>query len=131
MYDLSISLRDKILRKPLGLEFSVEDLAEEYNDYHLGLLCDGDLIACLVMSPKEPNVIKMRQVAVDESFQSKGLGSILVRACEEFCREKGFEKIVLNARDTAIKFYERLEYQKEGEPFIEVGIKHMKMYKNI
>ena len=83
------------------------------------------------MSPKENGSIKMRQVAVAEQYQSKGLGSILVKESEIFCNEKGFTKIVLNARDTAIKFYKRLDYIQEGEPFTEVGIAHLKMYKAI
>jgi predicted GNAT family N-acyltransferase len=131
LYDLSISLREKILRKPLGLEFDPSDLEKEYNDFHLALLYNGDLAACLVMSPKENGAIKMRQVAVSEQYQSKGLGSVLVKESEVFCKDKGFEKIVLNARDTAVKFYKRLDYTPEGELFTEVGIAHLKMYKSL
>ena len=131
MYDLSIALRDKILRKPLGLEFQAEDLAMEYQDYHLALLYNGDLAACLVLSPKSDGEIKMRQVAVDDHYQSKGLGTVLVGECERFCTLKGYKKIVLNARDTAVEFYKKMNYSVEGEPFQEVGIKHLKMYKTI
>lgn len=131
LYDLSISLRDKILRKPLGLEFKAEDLAEEYKDFHLGILYRGDLLACLVLSPRANGDIKMRQVAVDEHYQSKGIGSILVRESEKFCQQNGFLRIVLNARDTAVKFYKRMDYVVEGEPFQEVGIKHLKMHKTV
>jgi predicted GNAT family N-acyltransferase len=83
------------------------------------------------MSPKENGAIKMRQVAVSEQYQSKGLGSVLVKESEVFCKDKGFEKIVLNARDTAVKFYKRLDYTPEGELFTEVGIAHLKMYKSL
>lgn len=35
----------------------------------------------------------------------------------------------LHARDTAVPFYNKLNYLQVGEPFIEVGITHFEMYK--
>ena len=41
LYDLSINLRNKILREPLGLRFNVDELSKEDSDYHLGILHKG------------------------------------------------------------------------------------------
>ena len=129
-FDATIALRYKILRIPLGLDFKLADISKEYADFHLACYSDqSHLLACLVLSELDEKQIKMRQVAVDDELQSKGIGSFLVKACEEFCRAKAFEKIVLNARDTAIEFYEKLGYQKIGKPFIEVSIEHFRMEK--
>ena len=131
LYDLSIALRDKLLREPLGLSFNIDELSKENSDYHLGVLHEGDLIACLVLTPKNKSVIKMRQVAVLESFQGKGIGRILVAYSETFSKAKGYEKIVLNARENAIPFYKKLAYSAEGDFFEEVTIIHQKMNKNL
>lgn len=131
LYDLSIKLRDKILREPLGLSFNIDELSKEDSDYHLGILHDGNLIACLVLTPKSKSVIKMRQVAVLESFQGQGIGRILVAYSESFSKAKGYEKIVLNARENAIPFYKKLAYSIEGDFFEEVTIVHQKMNKNL
>jgi predicted GNAT family N-acyltransferase len=124
-YDETIALRYKILREPLGLEFTEEQLAAEYADFHLAAYSEAWILrGCLVLTPKTDKVLKMRQVAV-------GIGTLLVQASETFAIENGFETMELNARDTAIPFYEKLNYQKVGEEFVEVNIPHFKMVKSL
>ena len=131
-YDESIRLRTAILRIPLGLEFKIKDLEAEYNSIHLGAYNQRrQMVGCLVLKPLEKGVYKMRQVAVVEAVQGKGVGSIMVEASEKLLRQLGGKMIELNARDTAIPFYEKLNYKKEGSEFTEVGIPHFKMIKKL
>ncbi len=131
-YDQTVQLRDKILRKPLGLVFSEEQLAEEFSDFHLAAFTnDWVLRGCLVLTPKGDKTLKMRQVAVDEAVQKSGIGRQLVAASEALARRNGFDVMELNARDTAVPFYKKLDYTIVGEPFEEVGIAHVKMMKNM
>ncbi len=129
-YDQSVRLRDAILRKPLGLEFTVEFLAKEYNYHHLVAYNEHlQMVGCLILAPQENQVAKMTQVAVVEELQGKGIGKAMVAAFEKYASDLGFKEIVLNARDVAIPFYEKLDYKKVGKPFTEVSIKHYKMTK--
>lgn len=131
-YDQTVQLRDKILRKPLGLAFSAEQLAEEFSDFHLAAFTnDWVLRGCLVLTPKGDKTLKMRQVAVDEAVQKLGIGRQLVAASEALARRNGFDVMELNARDTAVPFYKKLDYTIVGEQFEEVGIAHFKMVKNL
>lgn len=131
-YDETIRLRYKILREPLGLEFTEEQLATEYSDFHLAAYDAAWILrGCLVLTPLSDTTIKMRQVAVDSSVQKQGIGQLLVKASEQFAIQNGFKIMELNARDTAIPFYEKLGYQKVGDMFTEVNIPHFKMKKEI
>jgi predicted GNAT family N-acyltransferase len=131
LYDETVFLRDKLLRKPLNLEFTIQDLAEEYKQLHFACYDETlTLLACLVMVPLSDFSIKMRQVAVDTHWQGRGVGRFLVEKTEEYCYDHRYLKIELNARENAIPFYERLNYNKKGESFIEVNIPHIKMYKD-
>ena len=131
-YDDTVRLRYKILRLPLGLDFTAEQLAEEYNDFHLAAYDAAWILrGCLVLTPKENNTLKMRQVAVDDTVQSKGIGSLLVQASEVFARAKGFDTMELNARETAVPFYLKLGYNTEGAAFEEVSILHFRMVKKL
>ena len=131
-YDETVALRDKILRKPLNMVFSAEDLAKEYSDIHLAAYDDAWILrGCLVLTPKPDKVIKMRQVAVDSDMQGKGYGRALVEKSEVVARLKGYERMELSARDTAVPFYEKLGYHTEGGMFIEVSIEHYKMAKKL
>jgi predicted GNAT family N-acyltransferase len=129
-YDETVQLRDKILRRPLGLQFSEAQLAEEYADFHLAAYTNDWLLkGCLVLTPKDAKTLKMRQVAVDENSQKMGVGRQLVAASEAFGQTNNFDVMELNARETAVPFYLKLNYAIVGERFEEVGIAHFKMVK--
>lgn len=132
-YDESIKLRYYVLRKPLGLEFLPEDLATEFDSFHIGCYekHTAALVGCLILKPINHDTVKMRQVAVDTQYQSKGVGSFLVAYCESYSVAKGYKKIELHARDTAINFYKKAGYATKGPIFQEVGIDHMFMYKKL
>ena len=131
-YDELVQLRTKILRKPLGLEFTIDQLSNEYNDFHFGIYNQElKLLGGMIFNNTGNNTLKMRQVAIDDVCQNKGIGKFMVKQSEEWAKEKGFNKIELNARDTAIPFYQSLGYHAEGEIFIEVSIPHLKMVKNL
>ena len=131
-YDVQVQIRREVLRIPLGLDFTEEELALEANEYHLGAWDENDnLVAVLSLKPLSGNEIKMRQVAVKQSVQKSGIGRVLVLFAEQFALSKGYNRIVLNARDSAIDFYLFLNYSITGPQFIEVGLPHHKMFKNI
>lgn len=127
----TVALRDRVLRKPLGLEFTQQELLAEDGQWHLALFAGDQVMACLVLVPLDGGEVKMRQVAVDPDAQGQGLGRRLVEGSERLSRERGFGLMTLHARETAIPFYERLGYAVVGEPFTEVGIPHRKMKKEL
>ncbi len=130
-YFQELALRNEILRKPLGLKFSLNDLKDEINQHHIGAFYEEKLIGCLLLMPIDSNIIQMRQVAVDENFRAKGIGKEMVLFSEEYSQKLGYKKIILHARETATKFYEKLNYKKVGSEFIEVKIPHWEMVKLI
>lgn len=131
-YDEAVRLRYDILRRPLGLEYTPEQLAAEYSEIHLAAFdVAGRLIAYLNLTPLAPDIVKMRQVAVESVLQGKGIGKLLVGASEQLAKHLGYKEISLHARDTAVPFYLKLGYERVGEPFEEVTIPHFKMRKNL
>jgi GNAT superfamily N-acetyltransferase len=99
-------------------------------DHHLcALNPDGKLVACLIMTPVDGQEVKMRQFAVDQAYQQRGIGKGLVGFAEKWALERGFLKIALHARETAVPFYLHLDYAVEGDLFMEVTLPHRYMYK--
>lgn len=131
-YDETVRLRFEVLREPLGLDFTPEMLEQEYADIHLALYSDQEsLVACLVLSPQNNLQIKMRQVAVIPKLQKKGSGTTLVKYSETWSARSGYTEMIMNARETAVPFYEKLGYKKSGKRFEEVGIPHWFMKKDL
>lgn len=131
LYDQEVQLRDAVLRIPLGLTFTPEQIAAEQNQLHFGVLDSNQLIGCVVGVPLSTTLIKIRQMAVLPERQRSGIGSFLIKNVEQALSGKGFHQIEMNARKVALGFYERLGYQIEGNEFIEVNIPHFKMTKQI
>lgn len=131
-YDEAVGIRYDILRKPLGLEYTVNQLQKEWIDYHFACYDEQSrMIGCLILSKIDDTTLKMRQVAVKEQIQGTGVGKALVEAAEAFALTNNFNKIELNARQNAIPFYERLGYIIVSDTFTEIGIDHKKMIKQI
>jgi predicted GNAT family N-acyltransferase len=131
-YEETVALRDDILRKPLGLQFTPELLGAESSDLHLACYNEsGMLVGCLILTPAGDGVVKMRQVAVAGEMQGEGIGRAMVERSEEIARERGFREMTLHARESAVPFYERLGYDRIGERFEEVTIPHWAMRKGL
>ncbi len=127
----ALALRNEVLRKPLGLKFSSEDIQRESDQIQLAGMVDNEVVAILLLIPLPNNIFKMRQVAVSPRRQNEGIGKALVKYSENFVRDKGGVTIELHARITASKFYIDLEYQTDNVIFEEVGIPHIKMWKSL
>lgn len=132
-YAAAVDLRRRVLRLPLGLDYSPQDLAGEVNDWHLVGVDPqtAETVGVLVLARVTGEQVKMRQVAVEESRRGHGVGRSLVQFAESFAAEQGFAKMTLHARDVAVAFYQRLGYAAEGEPFVEVSIVHRRMCKDL
>ncbi len=128
-YQEELRLRDRILRKPLGLDLFSENLSGEADDIHLGAFEGERLVGVLVLTRTDAQRVRMRQVAVDERRQRCGIGAKMVAAAEQVAKEHGYALMTLHARETAVEFYEKLGYASEDEPFVEVGIPHRSMMK--
>ena len=128
-YFPSVLLRYNVLRKPLGMVFTSEQLAGEHGEIHLLGTIDEETVCCLLLRRIDDTTVQMRQVAVAEHHQSKGIGRALVEYSESVARDEFFSEIILHARETAVEFYLKLGYEVYGEPFTEVGIPHRNMRK--
>ena len=130
-YDQMIELRKSVLRKPLGLTYSKEDLERDKNDLLIGAFEEEDILACCILTRKKPETFQLRQMAVDQKMQRNGVGAAIMHFAENLAKDSGGKQVIMHARKTAIGFYEKLGYAASGDEFSEVGIPHVQMSKNL
>ena len=130
-YNQMIRLRDDILRRPLGLSFSQEELNKEKEEILIGAFEDEKMLGCCMLVKEEPTVVRLRQMAVSNNLQGKGIGKALMLFAENIARDRGFHTLKMHARKTAVGFYERLWYEIAGPEFEEVTIPHFVMEKRL
>ena len=129
----TVRLRHAVLRAPLGLAFSDDELAREASQLHLALHAQGRLAGVVVLVPPDagPPTWKLRQMAVAPELRGRGIGTALVTAAEASVRARGGERVLLHARADAVPFYARLDYAAEGAMFEEVTIPHRRMTRRL
>jgi len=128
-YSQEQELRDRVLRKPLGMSLYNENMEAEQHDVHVGAFMHGTLAGVLILTRINATEIKMRQVAVDEASRELHIGTEMVLFAELYAKKSGYSTMMLNARKTAVGFYEKLGYETIGEEFLEINIPHFKMRK--
>lgn len=76
---------------------------------------------------------QLRQLAVSVDARGSGVGRMLVDALERRAGSEGATAIVLNARECAWEFYERLGYRYTGPEFVSelTGIVHRPMRREL
>ncbi len=130
-YKEVFALRDEVLRKPLGQSLYNDDLSRDYTDAILVAKHNNNVIACLMLHHINTNEVQLRQMAVYNQWQGKGVGKHLVKFAEDFACSKGYTKVILHARKVAVDFYGGMGYVQFGNEFVEVGIPHFMMEKII
>lgn len=130
-YDEMVALRDEVLRKPLGLHFSEDYLAEESSDILIAGYLKGVMAGCCILRTISDEVLQLKQMAVRTGFQNEGIGLKIISFAEETARNIGHCRIFMHARKEASGFYKKAGYQIIGDEFEEVGIPHVMMIKEL
>jgi predicted GNAT family N-acyltransferase len=130
-YQQMLKLRDDILRKPLGLSFSTDELEKEKDHLLIAAYEDDHMLGCCMLVKENTYTARLRQMAVINDLQGKGIGKALMQFAENLARDRGFRKLTMHARKNAIGFYEKLGYRCVGNEFVEITIPHYIMEKDL
>lgn len=130
-YRQMIKMRDEILRKPLGLNFSEEELEKEKENLLIGAFDDDKMLGCCMLVEQSPEIVRLRQMAVLNDLQGKGIGQALTQFAENLARDHGYKVITMHARKNVMGFYEKMGYRIKGDEFIEITIPHFVMEKEL
>lgn len=130
-YKQMVKMRDDILRKPLGLGFTKEELESEKDNMLIAAFEDERMLGCCMLVEEQPGTIRLRQMAVLNALQGKGIGRALMNFAENLARDRGYKIMRMHARANAIGFYEKVGYKVKGDQFMEITIPHYVMEKQL
>jgi GNAT superfamily N-acetyltransferase len=128
-YAALLELRRKVLRRPLGLEFSPSELARDPWVSHFGLFEEGRVVGGFLLEGGGTGNWVLRQMVIDPEGQGAGRGRELLEFAESWLRERSVPGLELHARVSVKGFYERCGYVADGPVFNAVGMPHQRMEK--
>ncbi|WP_423801832.1 GNAT family N-acetyltransferase [Neobacillus sp. SAB-20_R2A] len=74
---------------------------------------------------------KMERICILEPYRKFGLGKIIIKALEEIAEERGASQVKLHGQTQAEGFYKKLGFRTSSEIFMEDGIPHILMLKEL
>ncbi|WP_330961649.1 bifunctional GNAT family N-acetyltransferase/hotdog fold thioesterase [Photobacterium sp. 53610] len=129
--DRYFDFRWQMLRQPWHMPVGSERDAYDALSFHRMIVDDdGQPVAIgrLYMTPENDGQI--RYMAVHPNYRNKGMGGLLLMALESLARQEGAKRLVCNAREEAIRFYQMNGFANQGELSEERGpVRHQQMLK--
>ena len=130
-YKQMVNLLYNILRKPLGLNFTEDELDKEKNEVLIAAFEDDQMLGCCMLVKIDDRTMRLRQMAVPNNLQGKGVGRALMNFAENISRDLGYKRITMHARKNTVGFYEKFGYKIVGNEFIEITVPHFQMEKSL
>lgn len=114
-------IRQEVLRKNIPLPFEFNGDFDK-DTFHLGAYKDNKLIAVSSFMKSSNKHFKgeqfqLRGMATLEEFQSNGAGNLMMNEAYEILKKLDVKCLWCNAREKAVKFYEKQGMSIIGESF--------------
>ncbi|MBP9885215.1 MAG: GNAT family N-acetyltransferase [Leptospiraceae bacterium] len=123
-----------VIRKKVFVEEQNVSLEEEYDEFekeclHILAYFKGIPTGTARMRFTKEG-IKLERFSVLKEYRGSGVGTALVKKLLTECKNKNKSKVYLYAQVSAVQFYEKFHFEKEGDIFLDAGIDHIKMQYN-
>lgn len=132
-FEAYYDLRWRILRRPWKEPRGSEKDDHEDRAIHVTALDqEGRLIGVGRLHRNCATECQIRYMAIEPDWRGRGVGRAILGRLEALARKEGATSMVLNAREGATKFYERMGYKIRGEgPMLFGEIKHFRMQRSL
>lgn len=125
-------LRWRILRAPWNQPKGSEQDELEGQAIHIIAVENDKLVGCGRAHFNSDEEAQIRYMAVENDWQGRGVGKLILDELEKRAVAKGAKKIILNARENVVKFYEKNGYKVVKQSHTLFGvIPHYLMEKKI
>jgi len=121
-------IRDRVFVREQGVPLELEwDEHDPHCDHALALAADGSALGTGRLLPDG----HIGRMAVLPAWRGKGVGALLLQALVERARSKGHATARLNAQTHAAGFYRRFGFEVSGPEFMEAGLPHVAMQRDL
>ncbi|MES3517413.1 MAG: GNAT family N-acetyltransferase [Natronomonas sp.] len=128
--EAAISIRRSVFVDEQGVPESVELDGHDEEAVHFLADHDGRPVGVARMRPKD-GTAKAERVAVVSDRRGEGIGRRLMEAVESRATAEGYGAVVLSAQTPVVEFYKTLGYDVVSEEYLEAGIPHRRMRKQL
>ncbi|WP_152397116.1 GNAT family N-acetyltransferase [Paenibacillus guangzhouensis] len=134
--ELAFSIRKKVFVDEQGVP--IQDEFDEFDEFdalngqceHILAYYNGQPVGTGRIRVLD-RIGKLERICILEPYRKLGIGKNIIIALEELALEKGNNQVKLHGQSHAEGFYSKLGYQTSSAEFIEDGIPHIVMTKDL
>ena len=127
----AFEVRRRVFVEEQGIPEDIELDEEDKEALHM-VVKDGDIVIgtarVLLLST---GLAKIERMAILQPFRHRGIGGRIMSFLSEELRNRQVEQVILHAQYSVVDFYKSCGFEETGSPFLEVGIKHIKMQRQL
>ena len=126
-------LRYELFFAEHNLPYSTVFSDRQKNSYHAAITIDDTVFAYGELVPTDNLVYRIRQMVVHPDYQRQGFGRKILSSLSELAQNQGAIALTLDARLTAIAFYQKLGFETSGQEFpsTTTGVMHIAMNRTL
>jgi predicted GNAT family N-acyltransferase len=124
----AMRVRDAVFVVEQGVPPEIErDEWDQRSDHALALDRDGQVVGTGRLLPDG----HIGRMAVLPEWRGQGIGGRILASLIAHAHERGMKRVVLNAQTHAVPFYARHGFAAFGDEFMEAGIPHVAMAREV
>lgn len=128
--EAALRLRYRVFCEEQGVDLAAEQDGRDAEALQLVALHDGRVLGtCRVLL--EDGLARLGRMAVEPGHRGCGVGGALLAEADRAMRDAGAKRIRLHAQTASHGVYDRAGYEPQGQEFIEEGIEHVAMEKQL
>jgi predicted GNAT family N-acyltransferase len=120
-----LDIRHPVLWPQLPREASLVEGDE--GALHFGVQHGDAVVSCLSVFMLNDSTCQIRKFATLEAFQGQGFGGFLFKSVLEEMAGKGVKNVCLDARTSALGFYQKFGFLPQGETFFKKDVEYVRM----
>jgi len=126
----ALELRERVFAGEQGVSIEADRDGRDREATHLVALEGGRVIGtCRLLF--QGRVARLGRLAVEPQERGRGVAGAILRAADHVARDADADTISLHAQTYAKSLYERAGYAARGTIFMEEGIEHVAMEKQL
>lgn len=126
----ALDLRERVFCGEQGVSAAADRDGRDPEALHIVALDDGRIVGtCRVLFDED--LARLGRMAVEAPLRGHGIGRAVLDAAESEARARGAARMRLHAQTSAVALYERAGYSAVGDVFMEEGIPHLTMEKEL
>ncbi|MEN9521419.1 MAG: hypothetical protein RLZZ381_4007 [Cyanobacteriota bacterium] len=132
-FQQACQLRYELFFAEHGLPWHIVQDERQADYFHAAIVTSGSVVAYGQLVPQDNRVYQISQMVVKPGYQGQNFGSRILLFLLDRAREEKAIALTLNARTTAVGFYQKFGFQTHGTQFPSstTGVPHITMNKKL